>query len=144
MSLQFSYSNNYVATTTLARNGADVWSVVTLLPRGYVPPEAGDGPPAISVQVIPNSKNLPLDQWVLQDPRSNWQLALQDGGLGSTTVGHEAGLAYQYSGLYNTSSVAVAHNGMVYLFTAEWNAPEDKIRTDFENLLNTVQFINGQ
>lgn len=139
--LSFGYPNNYVATTTHTQNGGEEWHIVTLLPKDYVPPQDGDGPAAISVQVIPNTKNLALDEWVIKDSRSNWQLAEHNGGFGSTTVGYEPGLAYNYSGPYNTSAVAVAHNSMIYLFTGEWINTDDLLYADFHQVLNTVQFV---
>ena len=141
LGLQFNYSNIYEATTTQLKNGKDQWDVVTLVPRGYVAPENGDGPAAISLQAIPNPKNLSVENWIKKDSRSNWMLAEHDGGIGSTTVGGEPALAYKYSGLYNTSAVVVAHNDMIYFFTGEWNAPEDRLYADFQTLLQSVTFI---
>ncbi len=138
--LSFSYPSLYEATTTQLNNGKDSWDVVTLVPKGYVAPENGDGPAAISVQVIPNNKKLSVEQWIMKDARSNWKLATDPGGLGSTTVGGEAGMAYKYSGLYNTSAVVVAHGGSIYFFTGEWNSSEDRLYADFQTTLQSVKF----
>ncbi len=143
LGLKFEYPSSYEATSTHMGNAERGWHAVVLLPAGYTPPQGGEGPPAITVQDIPNPEGLALEAWILGDARSNWKLAAQDGGLGSTTVGGEPALSYKHSGLYETSAVAVAHGDKIYLFEAGWLTPEDKIRTDFEKLLDTVQFIDG-
>lgn len=116
------------------------WNVLTILPKGYVPPVAGEGPPVISVAKYPNPEGLSLEAWVKGDARSNWKLAAEDGGLGSMTVGGKQALAYRYSGLYETDAVAVAHNGNIYLFSVGWMTPEDTLRGDFDTLLQSVMF----
>ena len=141
MGLAFQYRNAYVATTTHAGSGEREWHVLTLLPEGYVPLQGGEGPPAITVQDIPNPEGLSLEQWIKSDARSNWKLAADEGGLGSTTVGGEEALAYRHGGLYEFDAVAVAHNGKIYLFEVGWMSAEDKIRADFAKMLGTVQFI---
>lgn len=142
LGVAFSYSNVYDATTTRLSNGGNSWQVVTLVPKGYVAPEDGDGPAAISLQVIPNTKKLSAEQWIMKDSRSNWQLNDAPGGLGSTTIGGESALVYTYSGLYNTSAVVVARDPYIYFFTGEWNAPEDQIRSDFQTMLGSLQFVD--
>ncbi len=137
--LSFQYRNVYVATTTHAGNGEREWHVLLLLPEGYVPPQGGEGPAAITVQDIPNPEGVSLEQWVKSDNRSNWKL---DGTEPqATTIGGKPALTYRHSGLFEFDAAAVAHNGKIYLFEAGWMAAEDKIRTDFAKLLSTVQFL---
>lgn len=139
--LRFVYPNTYVATTTHLGNAEREWHQVTLLPAGYVPPQGGEGPPAITVQDIPNPEDVGLEAWIKGDARSNWKLAADPGGLGSTRVGGEYAMAYKHSGLYETSAVAVAKNGKIYLFEAGWLTPQDQIRQDFDALLESVEFL---
>lgn len=122
-----------------SKAGEEMLSVV-LLPKGYVPPQGGEGPPAVAVSKYSNPKNLSIEEWVKTDARSNWQLAAQDGGLGSTSVGGNDALAYRHSGLYETSAVVAAHEGYIYLFTAQWMSAEDPIHAEFEALLRSVSF----
>lgn len=138
--VSFSYPDTYELSSRSEGNAERQWDVLVLLPKGYVPPYNGEGPPAISMSVFANPEGLSLDAWIKGDSRSNWKLAAQDGGLGSTTVGGEPALAYRYSGLYETSAVAVAHKGKIFLFEAGWIAPTDATKRDFEILLGTVQF----
>lgn len=142
MGLAFSYGEAYEATTTEHGTDERMWHTVVLLPKGYKAPEGGEGPPAITVSDFPNPEHLSLEEWVLGDARSNWKLAAQDGGLGSTTVAATPGLMYLHSGLYETDAVAVARGDKVYLFEAGWQTPEDQIRKDFDTLLSTVTWLN--
>jgi hypothetical protein len=114
-------------------------SVITLIPKGAVIPDMSEGPPDISVLIVPNPENLSLDEWIRAKSVSNWQLSNQ-GETGASTVGGEAGLGYTYSGLYENTAVAVAHGSNVYLFSVGTIAAEDQIKKDFLSLLNTVQF----
>lgn len=140
LGLAFEHPDRYVPTVSHTGNTESEWHVVTLLPAGYVPPEAGEGPPAISVQDIPNPEGLGVRQWVVGDARSNWQLTIDDRASRNITVDGLPAIWYHYSGLYETDSVAVAANGKIYLFSVGWLEPQDQVRTDFNNLLNTVHF----
>ncbi len=136
--LRFEYRNVYVATTAHAGNEEREWHSVILLPEGFVPPQGGEGPPAITVQDIPNPEGVALSEWIKSDARSNWKL---DGTEPqATTVGGKPALAYRHSGLYEFDAVAVAHNGKIYLFEAAWQDANAEIRKDFAKLLDTVQF----
>jgi len=139
--LRFQYPNTYVASTTHTGNAEREWHVVTLLPEGYVPPQGGEGPPAIVVQDIPNPEGLSLEVWIKSDARSNWKLAPDNATLTPVTVGGESGLKYQHGGLYMSDAVAVSHNGKIYLFEGAWQDANDRIRVDFAKLIETVQFI---
>ncbi len=117
------------------------WDVLVLLPKGYVAPEAGEGPPTISVASYNNAEGLPLEQFVLSEPRTNWDLIVDERATRPTTAGGEPAIWYHYSGLYEVDSVAVAHGDRVYVFSGDWLDPKDQIRADFNNLIKTVQFI---
>jgi len=138
--VSFMYPEKYELSSRQDGNAERAWDVLVLLPKGYVPPVGGEGPPAISMSIFANPEKIALDKWVLGDARPNWKLATDPGGLGSRMVGGEAAFVYKHSGLYETDAVAVAHGGKIFLFEAGWMTPQDAIRTDFENLLNTVQF----
>ncbi len=115
--------------------------VITLMDKGALPVGANtESPPAIAIQEFENPKNLALDEWIRTTGASNWELSSKS-EMGASTVGDEAGLGYTYSGLYEATAIAVAHNGKIYLFTVDTLTPEDKIKTDFFSLLDTVQFI---
>lgn len=107
----------------------------TEAPRG----EGTEGPPVIAVLIVPAKEGQSLEQWVRTNPLSNFALATPE-VLVPTTVGGEAGLAYTHTGLYESDAVAVMHDGKVYLFTAGWITAEDRMRTDFRQMLETVEF----
>ena len=86
----------------------------------------------------PVSNSISLEDWLRSDSRSNF--ALSDQVLTPTTVGGQPAVAYRHSGLYETDAVALIREGQVYLFSAGWINAEDRIRTDFKELLQTVQF----
>src|SRR3989344_4569950 len=138
--VSFLYPDTYELSSRTEGNGERSWDVLVLLPKGYVPPQNGEGPPVIALSIFNNVEGYPLETWIKGDAKSNWKLAADPGGLGSMTVGGEPALAYKYSGLYETSAVAVAHGGKIFLFEAGWPAPPDRIVEGFQNLLNTGNF----
>jgi len=136
----FMYPASYELSSRTEGNAERQWDVLVLLPKGYVPPEAGEGPPAISLSVFPNTEGLSLEQWVQGDARSNWKLIVDERASRPMTVDGESAIWYHYSGLYEVDSVAVAHDGKIFLFSGDWLDPQDAIRADFNNLIKTVQF----
>lgn len=137
--LSFMYPSTYELSSRTEGNGERQWDVLVLLPAGYQAPQGGEGPPAIVVGVYPNPEALGLEQWVRGDNRSNFKLS-SDEGLTPTSVGGKPALAYRHSGLYETDAVAVAAGDTVFVFSAGWLDTSDAIRSDFQNLLKTVQF----
>ncbi|MBP7770646.1 MAG: hypothetical protein KA066_01895 [Candidatus Pacebacteria bacterium] len=139
----FMYPNTYELSSRTEGNAERQWDVLVLLPKGYVPPQNGEGPPAISLSVFSNTEGLSLDAWVQGDARSNWKLIVDERASRPMTVGGEPALWYHYSGLYEVDSVAVAHGGKIFLFSGDWLDPSDQIRADFNNLIKTVQFSDA-
>ena len=138
--VSFQYSNNYELSSHQSNLKGQTWDSLVLSLKGANVPEGSEAPPTISVSVLDNLKDLSLDQWVLQDPRSNWKLNHDQGALGSGMVGGEPAMLYTHDGLYQTNAVAVLHGGKVFLFEVGWLTSDDQIRIDFQNLLGTVQF----
>jgi hypothetical protein len=137
--VSFLYPNTYELSSRTDGNAEREWDVLLLLPKGYVPPQGGEGPPAIAVSIFPNTEGTGLEAWVKGDARSNYKLS-STGALTAGVVGGEEALFYQHSGLYETDAVAVAKGGKIYLFSAGWLSGEDQIRSDFQELIKTVQF----
>jgi hypothetical protein len=98
-----------------------------------------EGPPAISVIVVPNPENLSLEEWVRTKSISNFYLS-PDKKLAATTVAGEPAVRYSHTGLYESDAVAVVHAGSTYLFSAGWAQANDPIRAYFLNLVSSVQF----
>jgi hypothetical protein len=108
------------------------------MPRGYVPPQNGEGPPSITVSTYNNAERLPLDQFLRSEPKANF--ALSDRELRQATVGGKPALAYTYGGLYENDAVAVAIGDKVYVFAAGWMQANDPTRADLRDILKTVTF----
>lgn len=139
----FMYPSSYELSSRTEGNAERQWDVLVLLPRGYVPPVGGEGPPVISLSVFPNQEELSLDAWVQGDARSNWKMIVDERASKPTTVDGMPAVWYHYSGLYEVDSVAVAHGQKIYLFSGDWLDPSDQIRADFNNLIKTVQFSDA-
>lgn len=139
--LSFKYPSNYkVEARSDAYEGEPI-SVMTLIDEKIVVPEQSDGPTAISIIVLPNTKKLPLDAWVKTKSISNFNLS-PDKKLSSTTVAGESAISYTHTGLYESDAVAVTHGDKIYLFSVGWADSTAVIRTDFQKLLQSVTFSN--
>lgn len=140
--VSFMYPNSYELSSRTEGNAERQWDILVLMPKGYVPPEGGEGPPAITLSIYPNPEGLSLAQWVESDARSNYKLSA-DGALTPGTMGNEPALFYMHSGLYESDAAVTSHDGKIYLFAAGWQAQGDQIRTDFNDLIKTVQFSDA-
>lgn len=141
LGLSFMYpEQRYEVRVHRSTVGTETWSVLILTPQGAVPQAGSEGPPAVTIQAIPNLTDIPLETWIREDQRSNFGLS-PDGLLAPTVVGGRMGLAYRHSGLYETDAVVVAHNNTMYVFAAGWLTAEDDMRRDFTRLLETVEFL---
>lgn len=139
--VSFSYPPTYELSSRTDGNAERSWDVLLLLPKGYVPPQNGEGAPAISMGVFPNPEGATLEQWVKGDARSNWKLGGEEaGGLKRIRVNGVPAVSYRHSGLYETDVVAMSHNGKIFMFEAGWLTAADPIRADFEKLITTVHF----
>jgi len=135
--ISFTYPDKYEVESHHEGEG----HVLVLLPKGYVPPENGEGPPSIAIQEIVNTNNLDIDTWLTTDSRANWHLS-SPGGAQKTTIGGQNALSYGYSGLYENDAYIVAANGKVYMFTTGWTSASDPLRQELKDLISTVNFIS--
>jgi hypothetical protein len=135
----FQYPDTYRLTSQTNTAGGFTWDSLVLIDKNYVAPVNGEGPTAISMSVFDNAEGLPLEQWIKNEPRSNYKLSAE-GTPTKGAIGGKESLAYQYSGLYENDAVAVAHNGKIFLFSDSWMQTVDPIRQDFNKILSTVQF----
>jgi hypothetical protein len=138
--ISFLYPDTYEITSRTEGTAERQWDVLVFLPKGYVPPQGGEGPPTIALSIFDNPEDLELEQWIKSDARSNWKLAAENAMLAGTNMGGVPALAYQHSGLYETTAVAAALDGKIYLFSVGWLTPEDKQLEDFSHILSTVTF----
>lgn len=142
--VSFNYPSHYQIESHIEGNAERNWPVSVLMEKAAAAniPQNSEAPPAITIAAYPNPEGQSAEEWIKGDARSNWKLspAQTDGGLGSTSVGGEQALMYRYSGLYENDAVVVARGDTMYVFTVGWLAAEEKIRVDFNDLLNTVKF----
>lgn len=97
-----------------------------------------EGPTSISIEVFENSRNLSAGAWVETSPRSNFNREM--GNYKNTTLAGETAVAYAWSGLYEGESVAVSYDKKMYIFSVTWMSQSDVIRSDFRDLLASVDF----
>lgn len=143
LGVSFEYPDTYTLQSHEVGNDERNWQAVTLIDtealQSAIENGASEGPPAITVSVFDNIENYTAEEWIKGISFSNYKLSF-DGALASTTVGSIDGLAYRYSGLFEVDTVVLAHNGKIYMFTADWLTAEDTLRLDFGRVLDTVVF----
>lgn len=137
----FMYPDTYVLSSRTEGTPERMWDTLVLIDKTLAAniPEAGGGPPSITMSVFANPEHSSVEQWVKGDSRSNYKLS-PDGALTKGTVGGEEAYFYSFNGLYQNDAVAVAHKGKIFLFDAGWNEQIDTMRSDFQNLVSSVQF----
>jgi hypothetical protein len=138
LGLSFQYPGSYVIRENEVGNAERGHFVVTLVPEGALPlPEAGEGPPAITIEVFQNIESYSLMDWLRGSSASNFKLS--DGTYVEATIGTVPAVAYSWSGLYATDSLAFLHRGHIFFISAGYITAEDTIRTDFLNLLASLR-----
>lgn len=137
LSLEFSYSEEYALEKREIEVDGALATYLTLIPSTYVAPQGGEGPPALTVAVYPNRSGKPLADWLASmtntapSPTGGWDFQ-------EATVDGKAALAYTSTGLYESDNVAVAANGMIYIFSASWMTREDETLSALETILRSV------
>lgn len=137
----FQYPQTYEIEEVTEHFGDEPVRLIVLTEAGAEIPEFGEGPPTITIQIVPLPPNVRLDSWVRTNDASNFIFSI-DGIIRPTTVGGREARAYRYSGLYENDAIAVMGYGAVYLFSASWIAEDDAIRADLQAMLASVRF-NG-
>ena len=133
--ITFSYPDGY----TLVENDEGGAHVVTLIHESNLPlPEAGEGPTAITVQIMPNPKAQTTDEWIRSSPLSNFRLS--GGTPVEVMVGTDSALAFAWDGLYTGTTIAQARGDKVYAFSVTYLTPEDPIRTHFAQVVASATF----
>jgi predicted Zn-dependent protease len=112
---------------------------LTLIDASTTVPDMSEGPTAISVIEVPVEAGTDLEAWVRSASISNFQLSA-DKVFTQTMVAGEPALAYRHSGLYEFDATAVKHGNKIFIFSASWMNADDRIRTDFKNMLASVTF----
>ena len=101
-------------------------------------PAASDGPPAITVELYRNDfSQRQLENWVRGSSVSNFTQSI-DGRLAAQTVAGVPALFYRWDGLYRSDTYALGHGTNVILLSVTYNAPDDQIRQDFDQLISSL------
>jgi hypothetical protein len=128
--ISFDYPEGYV----LSEPTQD--TVTLVREEESVPPENGEGPTGITIQVFDTpSENQSLSAWVVGNPSSN--LALGDGIYVSTTVDGVDAVRYSWSGLYEGETTAFLHGGRVILVSVTRLSLDDHT-TAYEKVLDSL------
>lgn len=101
--------------------------------------EGREGPPTISVLVFDDVDNMQLSEWLAAN---NGFTNFSEQGVEDITIGGEDAIVYNWEGLYNGQTAAVMMGSRVYVFTGNYTDPSDGRLDDFEDLLESVRFIN--
>jgi hypothetical protein len=141
--LYFQYPQTYTFESYPLEDDTESWTSLMLVrTKDKEQAEANgasEGPVAITVGIFDAQSGQSLEDWIKSDSHSNFALS-PDQKLTPQTVGGEPALAYEHSGLFENDAVAVIHGGKIYLFEASWADANDPLRSDFQNLLKTLQF----
>lgn len=137
--LSFKYSDAYELTEKELGNAERKHYAITLIRKTDLPPpQNGEGPPSISIDVFQNDLDtMTLHQWLTGTNDSNFKLS--DGSYASTTVDGKEAIRYHWSGLYEADSVAFLHKNNIILISGMYLDTTDAIRKDFQNVLASVQ-----
>src|SRR5262245_3981039 len=75
LGVSFDYKNTYKLEERSDGFEGKKISVITLIDKNVVIPDMSEGPPVISLIVVPNPEELPLDQWIRTKSISNYYLS---------------------------------------------------------------------
>ena len=138
-SFSFSYPSSYLLEKREIEIGGSMATYLTLMQKGVVLPEAGEGPPGITVAVFPNREQKALADW-LQGMTNAAPTPTGGFDFAEMEVDGEEALAYTSTGLYESDNVAVRHKGNIYVFSAAWLTRDDQTLRDLDAILRSVDF----
>lgn len=111
---------------------------ITLYDEEFVPVEGGEGPPAINVVFHRNPSQTEPEDWVKNNPLSNYQLS--GGILYKDEVAGKRTITYSATGLYESDNAVLLHRDAMVHMSAGYMSSDDKIREDFEDILSNIEF----
>lgn len=140
--ISFQYPENYVIEERDAA-GSEMRAhhTIVLMDRDDAAniPQNGEGPTAITVDIFQNNLDRQTAEgWIKNSNNSNYKLAISD-TLRSGTVGGVPALGYTWDGLYRGDSLVFEHKGAIIMMSVTYMSPEDRIRTDFAQILSSVE-----
>lgn len=139
--IEFEYPSGYVLEESDEPAGERSAHHIVLMRESDLPlPVAGEGPPAISIDLYKNdvAKDT-TESWIRLSRFSNFKLG--EGRLATTTISGKPALSYRWSGLYEGTTIAVARERWVYAFSVTYMQPGDDIVQDFVGIRDTLRFL---
>lgn len=148
LGLSFSYPASYFVEEKNIGNGErEIYQIELtadtqenrLVREGKTPPR--EGPTAITITNYQNNlDNLSVEQWVKNTNDSNFKLS-PDGKIEAVRIAgtHEA-LTYHWSGLYEGTTIAFAHNTSINTLSVTYISPNDQIVKDFDIVKSSLEF----
>lgn len=99
-----------------------------------------DGPPFIHFMIFKNASNLNVADWLKQNGKN---VGYVDGKTVTSveSLGGADGLRYKADGLYMQDIVVMSNNYNIYVFSGDYPEESASIRTDFLDLLKTLEFF---
>lgn len=142
--ISFSYPSRYLLAEHDSLGSAlRKHHAITLLRREDLPlPENGEGPPAITIDIYQNNLDKQTtEQWIRNSSASNFKLG--SGLLTRTTVSGLPALSYNWSGLYEGTTVAVAEPNWIYAISGTYMDANSPIVRDFKALTESVRITKS-
>lgn len=137
----FDYPDTYQIEERVIDNANRNHKSITLMPKGYVPPEGGEGPTTISIDIYQNNLDKQsLETWIKGNAYSNYKLG--SGLITSLNVSGKEALSYDWDGLYSGHTVVFEHNQTIIAVSVTYMNRGDQIRLDFENILKSFRFTS--
>ena len=142
--ISFSYPSTYLLTEHDALGSAlRKHHAITLMRREDLPlPEGGEGPPSITIDMYQNNLDTQTtEQWIRNSSASNFKLGA--GLLTHARVGGLPALSYNWSGLYEGMTVAVAEPNWIYALSVTYMDANSPIVQDFKALTESVRITKS-
>ncbi len=95
-----------------------------------------EGPPGMSADVFLNVDRESASEWIMRGERSNYD---RSRGYEKVKIGGYDAVRYGASGLYEMDYAVIGTDRYMYVLSASYFTPEDKIRSDFNALLNSIK-----
>lgn len=138
--ISFKYPDTYVLQEREVGNGERAHYAVVLIDRVALAniPEAGEGPPTITIDIFQNNLDKQsVEGWIQNTSESNFKISL-DRTLTPTSVGGASAQKYTWDGLYRGDSVVFAHRENIVMASVMYPTPRDQIRADFFDILSSI------
>lgn len=133
--LSFSYDAGF----ELVEHSSEGITRITLIEKGYTPPKNGEGPPTISVDVVPsNAEQFDIND-VLPELSARGFTFSSDMLLATTTVAHREAYLFRTDGLYAGYATVIKAGAYTYIFNVQYHSIEDEILNMYASLLGTVE-----